>query len=41
MNNYACKRTEITFENNNLFLFCVPLQPKKKKRRKWIGLLTF
>ena len=31
MNNYAHKRTEIPFENNNLFLFCVPLQPKKRK----------
>lgn len=31
MNNYAHKRTEIADTNNNLFYFCVPLQPKKGK----------
>ena len=40
MNNYAHKRTEIADTDNNLFYFCVPLQPKKKKRRKWNGFLV-
>jgi hypothetical protein len=41
MNNYAPKRTEIADSDNNLFQICVPLQPKKIKKRKWIGLLAF
>lgn len=34
MNNYAYKRTEIAKTDNNLFYFCVPLQPKRKEKKK-------